>query len=43
LDNEYEAERFFGSFTVREHPTAYNSFQTGLENWHKIGAAGRPQ
>jgi hypothetical protein len=41
--NAYEAERFFGSFTLREHPPAYNSFQTELENWYKIGAAGRPQ
>jgi 5-methylcytosine-specific restriction endonuclease McrA len=37
--NAYEEERFLGSFTLRERPAAYNSFQTELENWHKIGAA----
>jgi hypothetical protein len=36
--NAYEAEQFFGSFTLREHPALYNSVQTESATWHNVGA-----
>jgi hypothetical protein len=37
--NAYEAERYFGTFTLRERPSPYNSVQTESAIWYNIGAA----
>ena len=37
--NAYEAEQYFGSFTLRERAARYNSVRTEFVTWHEIGAA----
>jgi hypothetical protein len=37
--NAYEADRYFGSFVLRERAPLYDSVRNELVIWHKIGAA----